>query len=281
MMKTRRAILFILVLFMLLPLPAGERTIPVDIILMIDKSLSMAEPGKFASMRTWVQDQLIGQILINDDWITLYQFYGSADHLLTLTVSSAADRQKIVKTIDSIKPDGQYTDIGLALDTIKSALEKRGTNGRHKIMLLLTDLKQEAPWTSRYAGSPASFDSPYLAQARIIQHDNWYEITLDMDIQDMVVKTSKELFSSIQETQGKDAEKLLQGSSAINSQGSAGTAVSGETEKTIAKTSLDKSGRLPLLTLFVLLFIIISVCITVVLVVRTKRKDKKKEGQTE
>ena len=33
---------------------SGERTIPVDIFLMVDKSLSMAEDGKFDGLHTWV-----------------------------------------------------------------------------------------------------------------------------------------------------------------------------------------------------------------------------------
>jgi len=200
MIKIRHILLIFAAFFMNLPLIAGERTIPVDIFLMIDKSLSMAEQGKYDSLHAWVQDQLLGQILIDGDWITVYQFYGKEDHLLSLTVQNETDRQKIVDTINKITPDGQYTDIGLALDTIKKALADRGTNGRHKILLLLTDLKQEAPWTSRYAGSTDSFNSPYLTEARIVKHDNWYEITLDMDIQDVVVKTTKELFSTIEQT---------------------------------------------------------------------------------
>ena len=43
---------------------AAERTIPVDIFLMIDKSLSMQDPGKFDSLQKWVLDELISQMLI-------------------------------------------------------------------------------------------------------------------------------------------------------------------------------------------------------------------------
>jgi len=207
MMKKTRILTALFALFLTLcPLQAGERTIPVDFFVMIDKSLSMAEPGKFNTLHQWVRDQLIGQMLIDDDWITIYQFYGQSTNLLTLTVQTAEDRDRIVQTIDAIEPDGKYTDIGLALDTIQEALKRRGPNDRHKVMLLLTDLKQEAPWTSRYAGSPDKFESPYLAEARIVQHDAWYEITLDMDIQDRVVQSSRELFASIQKTRGTAAE---------------------------------------------------------------------------
>jgi hypothetical protein len=191
------------------PLWAGERTIPVDFFLMIDKSLSMAEPGKFQNLQEWVQEDLLGQKLIDGDWITIYDFYGKTDHLLTLTVASAEDRRKITRAIAGITPDGKYTDIGLALDTMKDALAKRDPNDRLKIMLLLTDLKQEAPWSSRYAGTADKFDSPYLAEARQIKHGEWYEITLDMDIQDAVVATTKSLFGTIAEQEAAGTPKIL------------------------------------------------------------------------
>ncbi len=287
MIKTRYIITLILVLFIFSPLPAGERTIPVDIFLMIDKSQSMAESGKFESMHQWVRDQLIGQILIDGDWITLYDFYGKAENLLTFTVQNEGDRQKIIKTIDLIKPDGQYTDIGLALDTIKRALDKRGTNDRFKIMLLLTDLKQEAPWTSRYAGSPEKFDSPYLAEARILQHDAWYEITLDMNIQNRVVKTSKELFTSIEETRGKNADLTginEDGSTALDETGVtiAGTGNPASQESTAGatgKSGAEKGAPLPLSTIIVIISALISFCIAVVLIIFLKRKKEREQEQ--
>ncbi len=206
-MRIRTFIGSIMIFLMgMVPLFAGERTIPVDIYVLIDKSLSMAEPGKFESMHAWVRDQLLGQILINGDRITVYQFYGRTDTILSRTIETEDDRTAVTTAIDAIRPDGQYTDIGLALDTLKRDLGRRAETDRYTVLFLLTDLKQEAPWTSRYAGSPDTFESPYLATARVLQHDAWYEITLDMDIQDRVVMTSKELYSSILETRGSEHE---------------------------------------------------------------------------
>lgn len=176
---------------------AGERTIPVDVFLMIDKSQSMNEPGKFDSLHKWVRDTLVTEMLIPDDWITVWEFYEKPHELQTLIIKNETDRNKLIKTIDNISPDGAFTDIGTALDAIQDSLNKRGKNNRYKILLLVTDLEQDAPWTSKYRGKQESFKSPYLAEARIIKHDNWYEITLDMDIQDKVVKTTKELYTDI------------------------------------------------------------------------------------
>jgi hypothetical protein len=270
-----------------IPLFAGERTIPVDIFLMVDKSLSMAEQGKYDSLHAWVKEQLLGQILINGDWITIYQFYGKADRLMTLTVENQADRNKIVSIIDTIKPNGQYTDIGLALDTIKEALSKRGTNGRHKIMLLLTDLKQEAPWTSKYAGTPEKFDSPYLAEARSVEHDGWYEITLDMDIQDQVVKTSKELYSSIQENGNENAPRTTP----LESEGlsSNGKAIANDTtipENQADKATSDKKatqgfadaiGSLPFTPLIVVISCIVMACLVGIPIALRSRKEKDRQ----
>ncbi len=193
------ALFFSCMLFFIIPFSsfAGERTIPVDVFIMIDKSTSMAEKGKFDSLNTWVCDTLISEMLITNDWITIWDFYEEPHELLTKTITGNSDRKEILKTVENIIPDGEYTDIGKALDAIQYALNKRGNNGRYKILLLLSDLQQDAPWTSKYRGKQESFQSPYLAEARMIKHDNWYEITLDMDIQDTVVKTTKELYNAI------------------------------------------------------------------------------------
>ena len=264
----------------------GERTIPVDIFLMIDKSLSMGEPGKFESMHEWVQNQLIGQILINGDWITIYEFYGKPVHLLDMTVENDQDREKIVNTINNIQPDGQYTDIGLALDALKSALGKRGTNDRYKIMLLLTDLKQEAPWTSRYAGVEEKYKSPYLAEARIVQHDNWYEITLDMDIQDKVVKTTEELYNSVVTTVSSDSQRIIpvesteEGTSDINDTGSENTADNAQSPTTDQKRQNKNLAFNPVLLLFPAGIVILLVLFWVFHNSR-KRKDEDDEKKSE
>ena len=175
----------------------GERTVPVDLFILVDKSLSMGESEKFPGVLAWTEEQLTGQMLVEGDWLTLYQFYGESENLLTTTIRDDSDRETVRRAFTVIRPDGRFTDIGLALDTIKEALDSRKDNGRYKIMILLTDLKQEAPWTSKYPGVIDPFESPYLAEARMVDHGGWYEITLDMDIHDTVVTVSRDLFREI------------------------------------------------------------------------------------
>ncbi len=276
---TRKLIytVFIAGIISILPIAAGERTIPVDLFVMIDSSLSMAEPGKFDSLRHWVQDQLIGQMLIDGDWITIYQFYGKSERLLSLDVESQADREKIQDTIAHITPDGQYTDIGLALDTLKEALAARTDDGRLKILLLLTDLKQEAPWTSRYAGEQDLFDSPYLAEARQVKHDEWYEITLDMDIQNAVVKTTQELYASLG-TESEPRELPVDGTSlAADSASQDVNQTNASSGALTNNASAQVKRQLPILPLIVVVSGVGVISLILVPIALKNRKKKKEE----
>ena len=206
-MKFKKLIfIFLLSAGVLFNLNAGERTMPVDMIIMIDKSLSMQDPGRFDSLQQWVLDELIGEIIINGDWISIYQFYESPEHLISIEVKGKDDTAKIIKTIREIQPNGRFTDVGKALDKIQEAVNERGENGRYKVLFMLTDLEQDAPMTSKYSGKQKKFSSPYLVESRIIKHDNWYEITVDMGLDERVVKTSKALFSDI--IKNNDKERL-------------------------------------------------------------------------
>ena len=280
-MKSCKPVLVLFMLFLsILTVMAGERTIPVDMYILVDKSLSMAEPGKFESMHPWVRDYLAKQVLIDGDFISIYQFYGETDHLLSLTIQSDTDRQTVVDTINTIKPDGPYTDIGLALDSLKKDLDTTPPDDRYKILLLLTDLRHEAPWSSRYAGIQDSFDSPYLAEARIVPHDSWYEITLDMDIQDKVIKTSGELFSAILETTGTTrTTDEPQGSVTIGEDGKTTGSVEDKTANSSSRKPEPLPVPLPAVLVSLLIIALLAIGIPVVRKTRNAHEDREETGK--
>lgn len=243
----KKILCFATVLFLSLSggavITAGERTVPVDIFILVDKSLSMEESQIFPDLKKWTDEQLTGQMLVEGDWLTIYQFYGKAENVLTLTINNEEDKARVKEAFVSIIPDGKFTDIGLALDTIKASLDKRLGNGRYKIMLLLTDLRQEAPWTSKYPGIIDPFKSPYLAEARTVDHGGWYEITLDMDIHDQVVTLSRELFKTIETLEGTSHETLSEGQKYFDIQTSGETAVSMDTGAITGGTGTISQGN--------------------------------------
>lgn len=225
---------------------SGERTIPVDIFLMVDKSLSMAEEGKFENLHIWVRDHLVTQMLIPGDRISIWEFYGRAEKVLDMVIPPDGATDSIVAAVDRIVPDGEYTDIGLAIDTIREAIAGWGDPERLKILFMLTDLRQEAPWSSRYAGVEERYESPYLAEARIITHGNWYEITLDMDIQDQVVAETKKLYLSIVNSSSEPREESFEGASdSAQFTLSADTAQNYDADSSDSRKSATQEGSAP------------------------------------
>lgn len=176
---------------------ADGRAEPIDIFVLLDKSLSVDESCSFEGIIAWAEEQLAGQMLERGDWITIFQFYGACENLLATTIGGEADKQRVRDALAAVKPDGRFTDIGQALDVVRDALDTRQGNGRYKLLLLLTDLRQEAAWTSRYPGVIDPFTSPYLDNARVIDHGGWYEITLDMDVRDAAAELGQKIFSEM------------------------------------------------------------------------------------
>ena len=202
---------FLLLATLSVNLFAEEREEPIDIFVLLDKSLSVGESHSFGGIIEWADEQLAGQMLARGDWITIFQFYGACENLLTMTISGEADKQRVREALANIRPDGRFTDIGQALDIVRDELDTREGNGRYKVILLLTDLRQEGNWTSRYPGVIDPFRSPYLDDARIIKHGNWYEITLDMDVRDAAAELSKEIFSEMAEQRFAPREAIPEG----------------------------------------------------------------------
>ena len=198
-MPRQKKYFFIFALILITKISFAEsRKISVDFFLMIDKSLSMATQGKFDSLCQWIETEFINQIVAYKDNVFIYSFYENTEKLLTLTINNDNDKKKIIETVSLIKPDGKYTDIGKMIDFIREETKRRKYDHRYKILILITDLLQDAPWTSPYAGKQESFKSPYLKYARIIKHDSWYEIIFDLDIIDKVNSKIKEIYPNIE-----------------------------------------------------------------------------------
>lgn len=129
---------------LLFALAAGERTIPVDMILMIDKSLSMEDPvistawkgGRSMSLSAKCSQTATGSAYIS--------FTKSRKTPLSVDIKDQSDRQKIAAAVAGIQPNGKYTDIGTALDAINTAVKGAQTDGTR--FCLITDLRRRPPY---------------------------------------------------------------------------------------------------------------------------------------
>lgn len=152
-------------------LPADQRTEPMDIIVALDKSLSMK--GKIESVIAYANEYLIDQLLIPGDYFLVVAFYGKTEIPVALRIEGEADKQRAKQAIARLKADGRFTDIGNALDVLGSEVEKLGDNKRRKYLLLLTDGIQEAPPGSKYYSPDGTFSHAYLENTKTIQKKGW------------------------------------------------------------------------------------------------------------
>lgn len=196
-MRFQRLIAALFLLCILLSaLGADARTDPLDIYILLDKSLSMAEEKRFSEARAWILTNIVEKVIIPGDRIFLTAFYGQTTPVWDGPVSSPADKRELTRRIAALRPDGRWTDIGNALDVLKRKLEQAASDGRLKYILLVTDDKQEAPPGSPYFSADGRFSHAFLTYTRVEAHGSWKAITLGVGI-DAKVSSSLTLFEGI------------------------------------------------------------------------------------
>lgn len=153
-----------LALFLLMagfPILADEgRAGNIDVVLLVDKSLSMADAE--GDVKRYVAAKIIGPVIMPGDRLIIETFYGKIDRLYSGTVRTEEDKAAIVRSLNGIRPDGRFTDIGAALDRAKADLEELGSPERSKYVLLLTDERQEAPAGTKYYAPDYRLSHPAL-----------------------------------------------------------------------------------------------------------------------
>lgn len=171
-----------------------ERTEPAVFFVAIDKSLSMEESGAFQQVQQWLTADFIPNSLMIGDRIVFYVFYGKTEPLVDITISTEADFARLSEQINNLHADGAFTDIGTAIDTVRKNVIATNFN-RITSMIILTDLRQEASFTSKYAGTYL-FNNRYLKEDRITTHGNdWYEVQINVPAKPEAM--AKQLFSII------------------------------------------------------------------------------------
>lgn len=151
-----------------------QRTENIDCFILLDKSLSMVE--EIDAVADYINNEIVGKILIPGDYIMVLQFFGHTEPLLVKDIGSEEIKTSIKNTIGNVLADGYYTDIGNALDVLKSTLDTHDSSGRRQYLLLITDGIQEAPPESiYYTGDEPNpdFSHVYMENAKVIKKQGW------------------------------------------------------------------------------------------------------------
>jgi hypothetical protein len=190
-----------LALVLVSPILADTRKDNIDVIIALDKSLSME--NKVNAVKSWVSSFIIDQLIIPGDFLTVVAFYGKADLIISQTIKDDADRKAAKAVISRIKGNGRFTDIGNALDVVKAQLAEKEKDGREKYVLLLTDGIQEAPPSSKYWSKNGTFNHEFLANTKTIQQKGWKVMILGIGIDTAAKDLAKELQGSYSEITNK------------------------------------------------------------------------------
>jgi Mg-chelatase subunit ChlD len=207
-MRAWNRILAVAALFTALSLPvlADTRTANIDVIIALDKSLSMEK--KVGAVEQYVNSVIIDGKLIPNDQLVVIAFYGKADVLISQTVKDEADKTALKKTILKVQGNGSYTDIGNAVDKVKEIADKMDSDEqsasqdgtkRLKYILLLTDGIQEPPPSSKYYRKDVFTDHEFLTNAATIQQAGWKVMTLGLGSDTLARELAKQLQGSFAE----------------------------------------------------------------------------------
>jgi hypothetical protein len=179
---------------------AAERTSPAAFYIAVDKSLSSASSGIFADIIRWLESDFLPSSLIPGDKVTILAFYGKTETVIDTTVSSPSDIETIRLQLKNISADGRFTDIGTAAETLREKISS-DNYGLPVFSCICTDLLQEAPYTSPFAGT-YYFPEYRLQTNSIITHrvngrkkTNWYQISLPVEKNAHVAQNASKLYS--------------------------------------------------------------------------------------
>jgi hypothetical protein len=202
-MRAWKRVLAVLALALVLATPvlADTRKDNIDVIIALDKSLSME--NKVDAVKSWVNSFIIDQLIVPGDFLDVTAFYGKADIIISQVIKDDADRKAAKAVISQVRGNGKYTDIGNALDVVKAEIATKEKDGRQKYVLLLTDGIQEAPPSSKYWSKNGAFNHEFLANTKTIMQKGWKVMILGIGIDTAAKDLAKELQGSYSEVSNK------------------------------------------------------------------------------
>jgi hypothetical protein len=232
--------------------PADKRTANIDMFVVLDRSLSMDRSvngvKKIDAVKSYATADLIDGQLILGDFLEVIAFYGTTEILVSQVIATEDDRAAARRAVAGLSGNGRFTDIGNALDTLRTEVEKREADGRLKHVLLITDGIQEAPPTSRYYSPDGSFNHEFLSNTKTIQKKGWKIQLLGLGAGTAVIDLARELEAVFGELTGdvnagevaRQTENLLGTIRMV--EGSASVAPVGEDGRTTLTLALRSEG---------------------------------------
>jgi hypothetical protein len=175
-----KIIFFCLWFLLLFTLFAGAH--PVDIIVMVDASLSME--SCFDDLVSYLTRELLATNVRENDIFHLIQFSDIPTHELSQKIKNKDSLPSIIKEIIFLKEKiflGRYTDIVKALETLSLFIAELPQVRRKKIFIL-TDGQHDPPESSPYSDrDPAMVKDALSRCTKVLREKNgWYVLSLQI-----------------------------------------------------------------------------------------------------
>ena len=190
-MKRLYIALILLPIALLSPVFADERTEPIDVVIALDKSLSMVE--EIDAVKQYVSTHVIDELLIPGDFFLVVAFYGETIIPVSTTIQGPADKERAKELVSALIADGRFTDIVNALDVLGEQIDRHSRPDREKYVLLITDGIQEAPPDSKYYSPDGSFNHAFLENTKTVQKKGWKVVILGVGLEEQAQQLAQDL----------------------------------------------------------------------------------------
>lgn len=274
----RRAVLALLIATALMGTHADVRSTSVDFVLLIDTSLSMEH--SIAQASRYAAGEIIGRLVEPGDWVSVIKFYGKTESVWQGDVKTEADIASIVRSLQGLKADGRFTDIGSALDAMERLIRERAHPERPKYILLITDERQEAPAGTRYYSTDYTVHHPLLEYVKRVDMGAFRVITIGYGLSAKIAGDAQSLLTILSEPPDRK-QGTLAGSTTGQEQSESAQAGTQAAGNAAARASGGQDAMSPLAGPGLLLVagaIAGVVVIVVMLVLFGKRKRKDADG---
>ncbi|HSV55872.1 MAG TPA: vWA domain-containing protein [Magnetospirillaceae bacterium] len=191
--------------------PGDDRALPVDFIFLVDRSLSMRHA--MGDVKDYLAGDVIGPLVIPGDSVVLLAFFGEVERVWQGKIRDESDKADLVRALHRLVPDGRFTDIGRALDYLKTVLAELDAPDRWRYILLLTDERQEAPPGSPYASDDYTITHRFLEYVNRRDFGSFRAITIGYNLDERIAAAAGSLAAFLRDPPNR-TDRFLPGAPA-------------------------------------------------------------------
>jgi len=145
-----------------------------SILVILDVSGSMNDQNKFTNVQDYLDTEIIDKFIEYGDVFSLVTFGEKVEERFTRIITSNSGKETLKADLRRLKPDDNYTDIGMAMEKLAEILEKQNIIKTRQVVLFITDGLNAPPPNSKYRGVNLSADENLKALGEKISRGSWF-----------------------------------------------------------------------------------------------------------